>query len=558
MRISEVGRELRCVAVGTTPEDAASAFGLDHDNVFLTSYAELADEVDLDQVISLDLGAGDALYAVLETACDQLRTTPGFSLRLEYAQADSAALCEVLDRHAIVISDVQARNRGFLVTLDVARSPEPGNQVVLAALDAADAVRAGPRRELEVNPEPTTKSGRPAAVSDPAEPPAGSVRPGGHHRTKPPLLRVFRTLNKLRGSRRKRAMIVTALAALALLLLAAGLLADPTGPVAGVLLALLIILVLAATSVTLMTMLLLARQVHAQTGRLERMLLRNRAVVQRRATAIEERLTRLSEGQRRLPFMLDYLEAMSASSSTSAVRIVDQIESLGASAAGLHLDTQRQLQAVVDLHHLVEIKHRLPPMGGWAASADFSVLMIQELIRVRPRTVVECGSGTTTLLLSLAVRQYGLPTRVVALEHLETIKAHTEETLRQHGVEDLAEVRLAPLSPVSMPGHASPWYAEEVLADLDDIGLLVVDGPPATTGDRARFPAVPLLRDRMSARCVIVVDDLSRPADLEVAQSWSALLPEFEFEQLDTLQKHAGVFRREATENRHIDGDSAG
>ena len=66
MRIGDVGRRLRHVAVGTTREDAAAAFGLDHDDVLLTTYADLADEVDLDQVVSLDLAAGEALAPALD------------------------------------------------------------------------------------------------------------------------------------------------------------------------------------------------------------------------------------------------------------------------------------------------------------------------------------------------------------------------------------------------------------------------------------------------------------------------------------------------------------
>lgn len=545
MRISDVSRETRRVAVGTTREDAAAAFGLDHDELLLTTFAELADEVNLDRVTSLDLASGEALLATVDAACHQLQTTPDFSLRVQYTPGDSASLCEVLDRHAIAISDVQRRGRRFLLTLEAAGSSEPRNQVVLSALEASASARSeGRRTDFEPSPATMSESETPADVTETPHPQAASERSGRSHRVRPPLLRAYNTVNQLRRSRRQRAIMVIALAAVTLVLLAAGLLTDPSGPVASVLLALLIVLVLAATGVSVMTVLLLARQVHAQTGRIERVVRRNRAMLDSRTTGIARDVRTLAKAQERLPFMWDYLEAMAAANSSSAARIVDQIESLGAGAAGLHLDTQRQVQAVLNLHRLVEIHDRVPPMGGWAASADFNVLMLRELIGTRPRTVVECGSGTTTLLLALAVRQYGLSTRVVALEHLERLKAQTEQALRQHGVADFAEVRLAPLSPSSVPDHATPWYGEEALADLDKIGLLVVDGPPETTGEHARFPAVPLLRERMSPSCVVVVDDLNRPGDLEVVQSWKALLPDFEFEQLETFQKGAGVFRR--------------
>jgi hypothetical protein len=41
-----------------------------------------------------------------------------------------------------------------------------------------------------------------------------------------------------------------------------------------------------------------------------------------------------------------------------------------------------------------------------------------------------------------------------------------------------------------------------------------------------------------------VVDDQIRPDDHEVVLAWRALLPDFEFQFLDTFQKHAAVLRR--------------
>jgi len=555
MSVSDVGRRLRHVAVGTTREDAAAAFGVDHDEVLLTTYAELTAEVDLDRVISLDLAAGEALGATLDTVCQKVKATPGFMLRVEYAPGDSASLNDVLDRHAIAISDVQARDRRFLLTLEGASSAQAHSHVVLSALDSAAAALAerqppeGRLTALEPSPDSVTGSPRPTDTGNTSRRPAAARRPGreqGSGQPRPPLLRVLDAVGRLRGSRRQRAMIVTGLAALVLVLLVVGFLADPSAPFAGVLLAWLVILVLAMTGVCVMTVLLLARQLQARTRRIERLVLSNRAVLDNRITGVARDVRALVAGQERLPFLRDLLDATAAAEAASSVRITDQLESLQTGAAQLHLDTQRQVQALLNLHRLVQIHDRVPPMGGWAASADFNVLMLQELISVRPRTVVECGSGTSTLLLALAVKQYDLPTRVVALEHLATHKAATESALREHGVADFAEVRLAPLSPVSVPDHATPWYAEERLRDLDDIGLLVVDGPPGTTGEAARYPAVALLSDRLSARCTVLVDDLDRESDLEVAQSWRPLLPDFEFELLDTLQKHAGVLRRPA------------
>ena len=209
-----------------------------------------------------------------------------------------------------------------------------------------------------------------------------------------------------------------------------------------------------------------------------------------------------------------------------------------------HLITQRQAQAWSNLTSLVRLDAAAPPAGGWAASADLLLRVVDELLSRRPAVVVECGSGLSTLIMSLAIEQHGLPTRVVALEHDAEYAAKTRALLERHGVSRHAEVRVAPLGPSSVAGHETHWYDEAALDGLADIGILIVDGPPSSTGELARFPAVPLLRDRLAAQCVILVDDMQRPADQETASAWAPLLPDFSYELDPNFEKHLGVFRR--------------
>ena len=74
--------------------------------------------------------------------------------------------------------------------------------------------------------------------------------------------------------------------------------------------------------------LLLARQVHVQTGRLERMVLRNREVVQERSTALSTRLQALEETQSRLPFLERYVETLAEATAASSTRLRDLLDRL--------------------------------------------------------------------------------------------------------------------------------------------------------------------------------------------------------------------------------------
>lgn len=203
----------------------------------------------------------------------------------------------------------------------------------------------------------------------------------------------------------------------------------------------------------------------------------------------------------------------------------------------------KRTQDIVNLFSMVPIKSGIPALGLWTASADLLVELVDRIVTERPAVAVEGGSGVSTVVMALAVREHGLPTKVVALEHNAEWAAHTRRMLERHGVAEHAEVRVAPLAPTSLEGHETPWYDESAIADLTDIGLVLVDGPPEGTGPRARYPMVPLLRDKLAERCTVLVDDTARPGDADVVESWRPMLPGFELELLK-LDKGAAVLTR--------------
>jgi hypothetical protein len=227
-----------------------------------------------------------------------------------------------------------------------------------------------------------------------------------------------------------------------------------------------------------------------------------------------------------------------------STRILQQGERAALTVSRAHLASQRQAQAWSNLASLVRFEAAVPPAGGWAASPDFLLVCVDQLLERRPAVVVECGSGLTTLVLALAIEQHQLPTRIVSLEHQDSYAVRTRELLERHGVAGHAEVRLAPLAPTSLADHDTPWYDEAALAGLEEIGMLLVDGPPTGTGPLARYPAVPLLLDHLAERCVILMDDMFRDSDRTTAELWSGLLDGFDYRLDRELEKGLGVFRR--------------
>jgi predicted O-methyltransferase YrrM len=205
--------------------------------------------------------------------------------------------------------------------------------------------------------------------------------------------------------------------------------------------------------------------------------------------------------------------------------------------------TFRQLEALQNLSAMLPASDVLPATRVWAASPDLLVVLVDLVITGRPSLVVECGSGASTLWLALAMRRFKIDGRIVALEHDPVFGGKTRDFLARHDVGDLAEVRDAPLESFSLDGQTYAWYARRAWEDLTGIDLLFVDGPPATTGHQARYPALPLLSGSLSPVATAVLDDLVVPDMQNVLQLWLDAYPEFSSEILP-LEKQAAVLRR--------------
>jgi predicted O-methyltransferase YrrM len=155
---------------------------------------------------------------------------------------------------------------------------------------------------------------------------------------------------------------------------------------------------------------------------------------------------------------------------------------------------------------------------------------------------VEAGSGVSTLIAGYCLKQLG-GGRIVSLDHAEAYAEITQDRVRQHGLEDHASVRYAPLRPFAIGGHSWLWYDVQPIEDLESIDMLIIDGPPWDTQALARYPALPILFGRLSRNAVILMDDGFRQDEQEIVDRWRQHFEAFVAERIDT-EKGAVILRR--------------
>ncbi|MDR8394653.1 class I SAM-dependent methyltransferase [Aliifodinibius sp. S!AR15-10] len=192
------------------------------------------------------------------------------------------------------------------------------------------------------------------------------------------------------------------------------------------------------------------------------------------------------------------------------------------------LETEDELRSMINIRPLMGTS--IMPFDGWAIDGLFAAKLIQILEEVQPELVLECGSGTSTVLVARYLKQ-NKNGQIIALEHKEQFVASTSRHLCRHELDKVAEVIESPLREYSMDGHSRTWYDFDPDVYLEqNIDLLIIDGPPGNTSPLARYPAVPLLKSWLSSDGIILLDDGNREDEKEIAEKWIKELnatPEF-------------------------------
>jgi predicted O-methyltransferase YrrM len=184
----------------------------------------------------------------------------------------------------------------------------------------------------------------------------------------------------------------------------------------------------------------------------------------------------------------------------------------------------RQSEFYTQLLNLLNLSAPIPSTRSWAASPDVLLTLLETARTSSPRKILDLGSGMSTLVLAKSAPQ----ALVISIDNSAEYAHKTQQMLASHGITNV-EVRVAPLT-----SHASgvEWYESSKLADLSDIDLLFIDGPPGSKNDRARHPALAECLPKLSPRAIIVIDDAGRDGERNLAEEFAKALPSHTLEFL--------------------------
>lgn len=162
-------------------------------------------------------------------------------------------------------------------------------------------------------------------------------------------------------------------------------------------------------------------------------------------------------------------------------------------------------------------------LGGWALDTPAIDRLAQLLRKHRPSTVVEFGSGTSTLLIAGILAELKTPnSTLISCEQDSAWAERMRALLTEAGLQDIAHVLNLPLAPatVEQPAGFAMTDEAELLLRAHPPQLVLVDGPILSSG-ASRLGTLDLVKPFIEGDALVLLDDALRDAELLIAEAWS-------------------------------------
>ncbi len=181
----------------------------------------------------------------------------------------------------------------------------------------------------------------------------------------------------------------------------------------------------------------------------------------------------------------------------------------------------RQIEAAIYLTPFLSDSLIVP--SRWSLDMPALQRIIGQIQGSGFETIVECGSGVSTVALARAIQQQGRG-RIVTFENDLRWHALVMRQLERLGLEDSVRLIHARMEEYDGGHYQTRWYStpsvREALSDVERIDMLLIDGPHCES-EWSRAPALKVFRPWLDAHSQIILDDVSRPEEQHVVRDWS-------------------------------------
>jgi predicted O-methyltransferase YrrM len=161
-----------------------------------------------------------------------------------------------------------------------------------------------------------------------------------------------------------------------------------------------------------------------------------------------------------------------------------------------------------------------PSDDGWTLAPD-ALRFLASLVRVlKPRHILELGSGLSTRVLAHATSELEEPCYISSIDHDPEFGAAAARSFSEESETERVRFQIAPLVAREYAGKLLPVYLiqPERLASPLPVDLVVVDGPTVVLGGREG--TLYQVMDSVRPGAVLILDDAARKEEQLALSHW--------------------------------------
>lgn len=168
-----------------------------------------------------------------------------------------------------------------------------------------------------------------------------------------------------------------------------------------------------------------------------------------------------------------------------------------------------QIEGLQQIQNAIDGKAVLRPMRDWAISPDAMACVLADLQERHAPTVIEFGSGQSTIILAAALKHRN--GCLLSVEHDLEYSAVIQRQAKACGLAELIQFIHAPLcEPPVAPGNSS--YDTKIIPNCQ-VDVALIDGPPYTNGLLTRLTPLRWAAQHLKSGGAIFLDDSARVAE---------------------------------------------
>lgn len=185
------------------------------------------------------------------------------------------------------------------------------------------------------------------------------------------------------------------------------------------------------------------------------------------------------------------------------------------------------------------------PFNGGALRPICIAYILNEIIINQRKSVLEFGSGLSTIMMARLISKNNLKTKIVTVEHNENWATLIEQYLENENLLQFVTIIRADLKEIGTSLGAVNWYNyNEISTTIKDkkFDLIVVDGPIANSEKikYSRFPAFVKLTNNFDEDFCLILDDANRTGEQEIIKSFISTNTNLKF---SLISETLAVFR---------------